>query len=110
MEAIDPSTQYIVGVSGYTNKKTDELLGVQLIYASKFDVVFDPMRLCMREYGFCIRENLSILDPLGLSDKISVYGLSAQGRFGDNTTPAPDVFDLIENVKWNNWMSYKGMS
>lgn len=110
MEPIDSNTQYIVGVSGNTNKKTGELLGVQLIIASKFNVVFDAMRLCMREYGFLIRDNLSILDSLALSDKISCYGLSAQGRFGDNITPAPDVFDLIENIKWNNWMSYKGMA
>ena len=109
MEAIDSSTQYIVGVSGYTNKATGELLGVELIYASKFNVVFDPMRLCMREYGFLIKNDLTLLDPLALADKISCYGLSAQGRFGDNNTPAPDVFDLVENIKWNNWMSYKGM-
>jgi hypothetical protein len=55
MEAIDSNTQYIVGVSGYTNKATGELLGVELIYASKFNVIFDPMRLCMREYGTLLR-------------------------------------------------------
>jgi acyl-CoA-binding protein len=32
-----------------------------------------------------------------------------QGRIGDNNTPAPDVFDMIENIKWNSWTSYKGM-
>ena len=109
MEAIDPATQYIVGVHGYTNRQTGELLGVNLIYASKFNVVFDPARLCLREYGHHIKDDLSILDPLGLSDKISVYGLSAQGRFGDNNTPQPDMWDLIENIKWNNWKSYEGM-
>ena len=63
----------------------------------------------MREYGFHIQDDLSILDPLPLDRKIDCYGLSAQARFGDNNTPRADPLDLIETIKWNNWTSMKGM-
>ena len=32
-----------------------------------------------------------------------------QGKFGDNLTPKPSALDLVENLKYNNWKSYKGM-
>ena len=63
----------------------------------------------MRQYGFLIRDDLSILDPLPIATKVDVYGYSAQARFGDNKTPKPDPLDLIENIKWNNWNDKKGM-
>ena len=64
----------------------------------------------MREYGFHIQDDLSILDPIPLFNRADAYGLSAQARFGDNNTPKPDPLDLIETMKWNNWNQWKGMS
>lgn len=98
-----------VGITGLLDKATNQLLGVNFILARRNDIVIDAARLCMREYGFRISEDLSILNPIPLFDQANVYGLSAQARFGDNTTQKPDMLDLIENVKWDNWNKYKGM-
>lgn len=40
-------------------------------------IIIDNARLCMREYGFHIQEDLSILDPVPLLKKADAYGLSA---------------------------------
>lgn len=96
-------------MTGIYARASTELLGFNFILATKSDIIIDAARLCMRQYGFLIRDDLSILDPLPLGTKIDVYGYSAQARFGDNKTPKPDAFDLIETVKWNNWNDKKGL-
>lgn len=91
------------------DKATSELLGLNFIYGVKTSIVIDAARMCMREYGFHIQDDISILDPLPMNSKVDCYGLSAQARFGDNNTPKPDPLDLIENIKWANWNDKKGM-
>lgn len=109
LDAIIAGQQHIVGVTGIYAKSSSELLGFNFILASKNDIIIDAARLCMRQYGFLIRDDLSILDPLDLGTKVDVYGYSAQARFGDNKTPKPDALDLIETIKWNNWNAKKGI-
>ena len=53
---------------------------------------------------------MNILDPLLIPDKLDCFGFSMQGLYGDNNTPKPNVFNLIETLKWNNWTDKKGMS
>lgn len=39
-----------------------------------------------------------------------LYGLYKQATVGDNTTPAPGVFELKAKAKWNAWKKLEGIS
>ncbi|KAF8983542.1 hypothetical protein BGZ46_010050 [Entomortierella lignicola] len=39
---------------------------------------------------------------------LKLYGLYKQATEGDNTTPAPGMFDLKGKYKWNAWTALKG--
>ncbi|KAF9207113.1 hypothetical protein BGZ49_001161 [Haplosporangium sp. Z 27] len=41
-------------------------------------------------------------------DLLKLYGLYKQATEGDNTTPAPGMFDLKGKYKWNAWNAHKG--
>lgn len=46
---------------------------------------------------------------LGTSEALKWYGIIMQGQYGDNTTPSPSWFDLVERLKWNAYDANKGM-
>ncbi|KAG0005904.1 hypothetical protein BGZ79_000598 [Entomortierella chlamydospora] len=46
--------------------------------------------------------------PLTDGELLDLYGLYKQATVGDNTTPAPGMFDLKGKAKWNAWNKHKG--
>lgn len=47
---------------------------------------------------------------LSTTDALYWYGIIMQGSYGDNDTPAPSWFDLVERLKWNSYEDKKGMN
>ncbi|OWZ24476.1 Protein ACBP-1 [Phytophthora megakarya] len=43
-------------------------------------------------------------------EKLALYAYYKQATVGDNTTPAPGMFDLKGKAKWNAWNEKKGVS
>ncbi|KAG3121489.1 hypothetical protein PI124_g175 [Phytophthora idaei] len=43
-------------------------------------------------------------------EKLALYAYYKQATVGDNTTPAPGMFDLTGKAKWNAWNAKKGVS
>ena len=43
-------------------------------------------------------------------EKLALYAYYKQATVGDNTTPAPGMFDLTGKAKWNAWNDKKGLS
>ena len=43
-------------------------------------------------------------------EKLVLYAYYKQATVGDNTTPAPGMFDLTGKAKWNAWNDKKGLS
>ncbi|CAI5742254.1 unnamed protein product [Peronospora destructor] len=43
-------------------------------------------------------------------EKLALYAYYKQAIVGDNTTPAPGIFDLTGKAKWNAWNAKKGLS
>uniref|UniRef100_M4B440 ACB domain-containing protein n=1 Tax=Hyaloperonospora arabidopsidis (strain Emoy2) TaxID=559515 RepID=M4B440_HYAAE len=43
-------------------------------------------------------------------EKLALYANYKQATVGDNTTPAPGMFDLTGKAKWNAWNEKKGVS
>ncbi|GMF10156.1 unnamed protein product [Phytophthora lilii] len=43
-------------------------------------------------------------------EKLALYAYYKQATVGDNTTPAPGMFDLTGKAKWNAWNAKKGLS
>eukprot|EP00842_Homolaphlyctis_polyrhiza_P004097 jgi/Hompol1/4689/HPOL_000032-RA len=41
---------------------------------------------------------------------LQLYGLFKQSIVGDNSTPAPGIFDLQGKAKWSAWDKLKGTS
>ena len=41
---------------------------------------------------------------------MELAGLGPQARFGDNTTPEPSWWHLIDHIKWSAWNKKRGMS
>lgn len=52
----------------------------------------------------------SLMSPLSMMDQLSLYGLTMQGYYGDNTTKKPFALDIEKSLLWNAWMDKKGMS
>jgi len=63
-----------------------------------------------RAIGRYIKDNNWVLDSLSLGWKMELAGLGPQARFGDNTTPEPSWWLLVDRIKWNAWNSKRGMS
>lgn len=45
-----------------------------------------------------------------VDDKLTLYGLFKQATQGDNSRPAPWVWQLTEHAKWRAWHERRGMS
>jgi diazepam-binding inhibitor (GABA receptor modulating acyl-CoA-binding protein) len=43
-------------------------------------------------------------------EKLELYGLFKQGKFGDNNTDKPGLFSFEAKAKWEAWTKKKGMS
>ena len=41
---------------------------------------------------------------------LQFYSFSRQALKGDNTTPEPSFYQIVEKAKWKAWMGLKGMS
>jgi hypothetical protein len=75
MDAFMPGLQP-VGITGLYDRRTGQVLGVNFILAQKTSIIIDAARLCMREYGFKIQDDISLLNVLPMSQRVDVYGLS----------------------------------
>lgn len=101
---------WIVGIAGYTNKKTGELRAANFIVTSKNGArVIDLFNEKWKKYAVMVRDDNSLVDALSIADKLNAYAWAAQGAYGDNKTPEPSAWDLIEHMKWTAWLSVKGM-
>lgn len=51
----------------------------------------------------------AMIKPLSNDEKLEVYGLGMQARWGDCNTPQPFVLDFAKYFMWQGWMSKTGM-
>jgi len=54
------------------------------------------------------KNNKSLLDKESKDYKLKLFSAGKQGKFGNNTTPKPGMFDLIEKAKWQAWKDREG--
>lgn len=69
---------WIVGVAGYTNKKTGELRAVNFIVTSKNGAkVVNLFYEKYKKYAVMVRDNNSLIDSLSIPDKLNAYAWAA---------------------------------
>lgn len=57
------------------------------------------------------KEATTILpDTTTNEEKLELYALFKQAKFGDNTTAKPNIFDPKGRAKWDAWEKKKGLS
>lgn len=47
---------------------------------------------------------------MSIPEKLDIYAWAAQGAYGNNKTPEPSVWEIVQHMKWTAWMGVKGMS
>lgn len=60
----------------------------------------------------CVNEINNLPDgesPLTNAEKLTMYGLFKQAKFGDVNTNRPGIFDMTGRAKWDAWKSREGM-
>ena len=53
--------------------------------------------------------DVKLLENISNENKLKLYGLYKQAKFGDNTKTKPYFWNKIEIAKWNAWNKYKNV-
>lgn len=57
-----------------------------------------------------IQEVRALTEFMTISEKLEIYALGQQSKFGDVNTKPPMRFRIRERTKWDAWNKLKGMS
>ena len=67
------------------------------------------IELIFQKYINMINESSNKI-PMTNDHKLEFYKFFKQATIGDCNIPAPSMFNISDNIKWNAWNSIKGLS
>ena len=107
-------SQRVIGVYGFVGKERGTMRSLSFKLAEQYHVHAEEELWAKIDSDFSrktqqINADPSLLSELSLPDQLSLYGLSMQGYYGDNSTGEPSKENLEAHRLWQAWTDKHGL-